>query len=283
MGKRSRGSGRAAALCRAVAFGLATLFSVAGAQAQTSADSEVKSDDSRRVYVFLNEGSDNAAWKRWNDEALALEKKKRNEGVLKRYIAEENEKIAEEQKAFKAEREKRAKETRRRDWRQTLEEDRRDASERAQARLALEIAAELERDVLPQIKIDWEAVSLDGAKISDEGAFYSPIHIDFVWTGEEKESSPFFPSWRFGIPTTLTDVKRTKSWREKTLRNVGLDCALPGESFVGWTFENCRFGLREKPFMSFRFNTCDFADATMSGEFWPSGAITKEALYSTKS
>lgn len=82
LGKRSRGSGSAATLCRAVAFGLATLFSVAGAQAQTqtSADSSVKKDDSRRVYVFLNEGSDNAAWKRWNNEALALEKKKkRNE------------------------------------------------------------------------------------------------------------------------------------------------------------------------------------------------------------
>ncbi len=215
----------------------------------------------------MSGGSDAAAWKRWNDKALALEKKKRNEGVLKRYIAEENEKIAEEQKAFKAEREKRAKETRRRDWRQTLEEDRRSASERAEARLALEIAEELERDVMSQIKIDWEALSLDGAKISDEGTFYSPIHIDFVWTGKEKEEPPFFPSWRFGIPATLADVKRTKSWREKRLRNVGLGCALPGESFVGWTFENCRFGRREQPFMSLRFNTCDFADATMSGDF----------------
>lgn len=109
LGKRSRGSGCAATLYRAVAFGLATLFSVAGAQAQaqtqTSADSAVKEDDSRRVYVFLNEGSDNAAWKRWNNEALALEKKKkRKEGVLKRYIAEEETKIAEERKAVKAER-----------------------------------------------------------------------------------------------------------------------------------------------------------------------------------
>ncbi|MBP3531806.1 MAG: pentapeptide repeat-containing protein [Thermoguttaceae bacterium] len=293
--KRSRGSAVAAAFGRAVAFGAAALLGVAvaaaeekktdgGAQTtstQTSAESEVKSDDSRRVYVFLSGGSDVAAWKRWNDEALALEKKKRNEGVLKRYIAEEDEKIAEEQKAFKAAREKRLQEVEPRDWRQALEEDRRSASERAEARLALEIAAELERDVLSQTKIDWEAVSLDGAKISDEGAFYSPIHMDFVWTDKEKEP-PFFPSWRFGIPATLADVKRTKSWREKTLRDVGLDYALPGESFVGWTFDNCRFGSREKTFMSLRFNTCDFADATISGEFWPSGAITFEQFAATR-
>ncbi|MBQ5790657.1 MAG: hypothetical protein IIW01_10235, partial [Thermoguttaceae bacterium] len=92
LGKRSRGSGNGAtALCRAVAFGLAAFFSVAAvataeektkvgdktAQAQTSADSAVKEDDSRRVYVFLSGNSDAAAWKRWNAEALALEKKKR--------------------------------------------------------------------------------------------------------------------------------------------------------------------------------------------------------------
>ncbi len=290
--KRSRGSGSAvaAAFGRAVAFGVAALLGVAVAAAeekktdggaQTSANASVKSDDSRRVYVFLREDADVEGWKRWREAAIALEKKKRNEGVLKRYIAEEDEKIAEEQKAFKAAREKRLQEVEPRDWRQALEEDRRSASERAEARLALEIAAELERDVLPQIEIDWEAVSLDGAKISDEGAFYSPIHMDFVWTDKEKEP-PFFPSWRFGIPATLADVKRTKSWREKTLRDVGFDCALPGESFAGWTFDNCRFGSREKPFMSLRFNTCDFTDATISGEFWPSGAITFEQFAATR-
>ncbi|MBQ7109780.1 MAG: pentapeptide repeat-containing protein [Thermoguttaceae bacterium] len=293
--KRSRGSGSAAALCRAVAFGLAALLGVAtvaaaeektnvgdkAAQAQTSANSSVKEDDSRRVYVFLNEGSDNAAWKRWREEALALEKKKRKEGVLNRYNAEENEKIAEERKAFNEEWEKRAQETRRRDWRQTLEEDRRSASERAEARLAGDVAEELERDVLPRIEIDWEAVSLDGATIRDEEAVYFPIHIDFVGNDKEKEP-PFYSSWRFGIPATLADVKRTKSWREKTLRNVGLGSALPGESFVGWTFENCRFGLQGKPFMSLRFNTCDFADASISGDFWPSGAITFEQFAATR-
>ncbi|MBQ1277923.1 MAG: hypothetical protein IIY07_04695, partial [Thermoguttaceae bacterium] len=280
--KRSRGSGSGATtLCRAIAFGLATFISVGAAQAQTSADSAVKEDDSRRVYVFLSGNSDVAAWKRWNDEALALEKKKREEGVLNRYNAEENEKIAEERKAFEEERKKRAQETRRRDWRQTLEEDRRNASERAQARLASEVAAELERDVLPQIKIDWEAVSLDGATISDERTDYRPIHIDFIWN-DKKNKPPFYSSWRFGIPATLADVKRTKSWREKTLRNVELGCALPGESFVGWTFENCRFGWREEPFMSLRFNTCDFTDAEISGDFWPSGAITFEQFASTR-
>ena len=294
--KRSRGGGSGAtALCRAVAFGLAALLGVATVarteektnvgdketQAQTSADSAIKEDDSRRVYVFLSGGSDNAAWKRWNDEALALEKKKREEGVLNRYNAEENEKIAEERKAFEEERKKRAQETRRRDWRQTLEEDRRNASERAEARLADEVAAELERDVLPQIEVDWEAVSLDGATISDEKKLYRPIHIDFVGN-DKKGEPPFYSSWRFGIPATLADVKRTKSWREKRLKGVGLDCALPGESFVGWTFENCRFGWREKPFMSLRFNTCDFTDAEISGDFWLSGAITFEQFASTR-
>lgn len=294
LGKRSRGSGNGAtALCRAVAFGLAAFFSVAAVataeektkvgdkteQAQTSADSAVKEDDSRRVYVFLSGGA--AAWKRWNAEALALEEKKREEGVLNRYNAEENEKIAEERKAFEEERKKRAQETRRRDWRQTLDEDRRSANERAEARLASEVAAELERDILPQIEIDWEAVSLDGATISDERTDYRPIYSDFIWN-DKKNKPPFYSSWRFGIPTTLADVKRTKSWREKTLRNVGLGCALPGESFVGWTFENCRFGWREKPFMSLRFNTCDFTDASISGDFWPSGAITFEQFASTR-
>ncbi|MBR2006234.1 MAG: pentapeptide repeat-containing protein, partial [Thermoguttaceae bacterium] len=180
-----------------------------------------------------------------------------------------------------AEREKRAQETRRRDWRRTLEEDRRSAYERAEARLALEIAAELERDVLPRVEVDWETVSLDGAKISDEKAFRVVFRFDFVWNDKEKKP-PFFPSWEFGIPATLADVKRTKSWREKTLRGVGLDCALPGESFVGWTFERCRFGRQEQPFMSLRFNTCDFTDATVSGGFWPSGAITFEQFAATR-
>ena len=274
LGKRSRGSGNAAALCRAVVFGAAALFSVAAVQAQTSADSEVKSDDSRRVYVFLNEGSDNAVWKRWRAESLALEQKKKEDGVLKRYIAEEDAKIAEEQKALEAEREKRAQETRRRDWRRTLEEDRRSANERAEARLALEIAAELERDVLPQVEIDWEAVSLDGATISDNKRS--------IGRGIICPEPKNWPRWNFGIPATLADVKRTKSWREKKLRNVGLDCALPGESFVGWTFENCRFGRPRRPFMSLRFNTCNFADATISGEFWPSGAITFEQFAATR-
>ncbi|MBR4102918.1 MAG: hypothetical protein IKK39_02510, partial [Thermoguttaceae bacterium] len=271
--KRSRGSG-ATALCRAVAFGLATLFSVAGAQAQTSADSEVKSDDSRRVYVFLSEDADVEGWKRWRAESLALEQKKKEDGVLKRYIAEEEAKIAEEQKALEAEREKRAQETRRRDWRQTLEEDRRSVSERAEARLALEIAEELERDVLPQIKIDWEALSLDGATVSDARRS--------VGRGIICPEPKNWARWNFGIPATLADVKRTKSWREKTLRGVGLDCALPGESFVGWTFERCRFGRQEQPFMSLRFNTCDFTDATVSGGFWPSGAITFEQFAATR-
>jgi len=273
LGKRSRGSG-ATAFCRAVALGLATLFSVAGAQAQTSAESEVKSDDSRRVYVFLSEDADVEGWKRWRAESLALEQKKKEDGVLKRYIAEEEAKIAEEQKALEAEREKRAQETRRRDWRQTLEEDRRSASERAEVRLALEIAEELKRDVLPQIKIDWETLSLDGATVSDARRS--------VGRGIICPEPKNWARWNFGIPATLADVKRTQSWREKRLLGVGLECALPGESFVGWTFERCRFGRRDEPFMSLRFNTCDFTDATISGEFWPSGAITFEQFAATR-
>ena len=278
--KRSRGSGSA------VAFGLAALFGVAlaaaektdvGAQTtstQTSAESAVKEDDSQRVYVFLREDADVEGWKRWREAALALEQKKKEDGVLKRYTAEEEEKCAEEAKAFKAAREKQLQEVEPSDWRQALEEDRRRPDERANDRIALEIAEELERDVLPQIKIDWEALSLDGATVSDARRS--------VGRGIICPEPKNWARWNFGIPATLADVKRTKSWREKTLRNVGLDCALPGESFVGWTFENCRFGRQEQSFMSLRFNTCDFTDATISGDFWPSGAITFEQFSATR-
>lgn len=122
--------------------------------------------------------------------------------------------------------------------------------EKAAARRELE--AIVRRYVVPLYISNWEELSLDGVWIDD-------------WNSE-RDAVDGYPN-EYGIPATLDQLRRTKTWREKKARDVIFDCSLEGESFVGWTFERCSFGPHYRSTSPDMLKGCDFADATISGEF----------------
>ncbi len=105
---------------------------------------------------------------------------------------------------------------------------------------------------------DWESLSLDGATLSDD-----PFEIFDEDVGEEN-----------GVPATLAQLRRTKTWREKTAREVVFNASLVGESFAGWTFERCEFGGRWRTSNVCPVKNCDFADATFDDVYFGAPGIT---------
>ena len=114
---------------------------------------------------------------------------------------------------------------------------------------------------------NWETLSLDGATISE---YSTEIFDDDV--GEET-----------GVPATLEQLRRTKTWREKTAREVVFNASLAGESFVDWTFERCEFGGRWNGATRCDFSGCDFADATFDDVYFGAPAITFEQFAASRS
>ncbi len=114
---------------------------------------------------------------------------------------------------------------------------------------------------------NWEALSLDGATISEY-----PTETFDEDVGEET-----------GVPATLEQLRRTKTWREKTAREVVFNASLAGESFVGWTFERCEFGGRWNGATRCDFSGCDFADAMFDDVYFGAPAITFERFAASRS
>ena len=114
---------------------------------------------------------------------------------------------------------------------------------------------------------DWEALSLDGATLSNY-----PFEIFDEDFGEEK-----------GVPATLAQLRRTKTWREKRAREVVFNASFVGESFVGWTFERCEFGGRWRTVYSCVLKDCDFADATFDDVYFGAPGITFEQFAASRS
>ncbi len=111
---------------------------------------------------------------------------------------------------------------------------------------------------------DWDALSLDGATISDEP--FETI-VD--------EDSP-------GFPATFEELRRTKTWREKTARRVRFNCSFDDESFAGWTFERCEFGERRSDGKRCRIDGCDFTDATFDDVYFGVSSITFEQFAASR-
>ncbi|MBQ7109779.1 MAG: pentapeptide repeat-containing protein [Thermoguttaceae bacterium] len=114
---------------------------------------------------------------------------------------------------------------------------------------------------------DWESLSLDGATLSDD-----PFEIFDEDVGEEN-----------GVPATLAQLRRTKTWREKTAREVVFNASLVGESFAGWTFERCEFGGRWRTSNVCPVKNCDFADATFDDVYFGAPGITFEQFAASRS
>lgn len=130
-----------------------------------------------------------------------------------------------------------------------------------QAAARREIEAIATRYLTPAYIPNWEELSLDGFWIDDWHVEFDPI-----------DGYPYY-----GIPATLEQLRRTKTWREKKARDVVFDCSLEGESFAGWTFERCSFGPRYRSAKRDVLKGCDFTDATLNGVYFGSdSAITFE-------
>ena len=194
---------------------------------------------------------------------------------------------------------------------------------RALRRAAAESWRRIEREFWPSVaeKIDWENLNLDGARFDFRpevaGAYDSEnndVYAKFGGFFGELDGLPF--CW--GIPATLEQLERTKSWREKTLRDAEFYRVFTDASFVGWTFENCRFeanrygrgaarfeltdGTGFKPEMRapgdlwhssgkesksdkiVGYDACDFTDATLRNVYFDRAAtITFEQFAATRS
>ncbi|MBR5243090.1 MAG: pentapeptide repeat-containing protein, partial [Thermoguttaceae bacterium] len=110
--------------------------------------------------------------------------------------------------------------------------------ERARLRVAQETWRLIESKIWPELSVDWENLNLDGARFD----FRPEVLYDLDAPGRGFEK---FGGYRWGIPATLDQLKRTKSWRGKTLRGADFYRVLTAASFAGWTLENCRFWADE--------------------------------------
>ncbi|MBQ5790656.1 MAG: pentapeptide repeat-containing protein [Thermoguttaceae bacterium] len=137
-----------------------------------------------------------------------------------------------------------------------------------QAAARREIEAIATRYLTPAYIPNWEELSLDGFWIDDWHVEFDPV-----------DGYPYY-----GIPATLEQLRRTKTWREKKARDVIFDCSLEGESFAGWTFERCSFGPRYRSAKRDVLKGCDFTDATLNGVYFGSdSAITFEQFAASRS
>ena len=137
-----------------------------------------------------------------------------------------------------------------------------------QAAARREIEAIATRYLTPAYIPNWEELSLDGFWIDDWHVEFDPV-----------DGYPYY-----GIPATLEQLRRTKTWREKKARDVVFDCSLEGESFAGWTFERCSFGPRYRLAERDVLKGCDFADATLNGVYFGNdSAITFEQFAASRS
>ena len=115
--------------------------------------------------------------------------------------------------------------------------------ERAKLRVAQERWRRIEREVWPKLEIDWENLNLDGARFD-----FRP-EVSGVYDSTDEDAYPQFYSRQtsggrdlcWGIPATLDQLSKTKSWREKTLRDAEFYRVFTDASFAGWTLEDCRF------------------------------------------
>jgi len=144
----------------------------------------------------------------------------------------------------------------------------RDLPDDEQTAALREVAAIATRYLTPAFIPNWEELSLDGFWIDDWHVEFDPV-----------DGYPYY-----GIPATLDQLRRTKTWREKKARDVIFDCSLEGESFAGWTFERCSFGPRYRTAKRDILKGCDFTDATLNGVYFGNdSAITFEQFAASRS
>ncbi len=145
--------------------------------------------------------------------------------------------------------------------------------ERARLRVAQETWRLIESKVWPELSVDWENLNLDGARFD----FRPEVLYDLDAPGRGFEK---FGGWRWGIPATLEELSRSKSWRDKTLRGADFYRVLTDASFAGWTLENCRFWADENG-QGTAFDAASKApgvgrETRRPGELWQ-GAATENA------
>ncbi|MBP3558387.1 MAG: hypothetical protein J6K20_11900 [Thermoguttaceae bacterium] len=118
---------------------------------------------------------------------------------------------------------------------------------RAELRVAQERWERIEREFWPSVveKIDWENLNLDGARFDFRPEVSDVDDYEDLYGGLwDKFGEPYPVGGRtlcWGIPATLEELRRTKSWRDKTLRAAEFYRVFADASFAGWTLEDCRF------------------------------------------
>ncbi len=119
--------------------------------------------------------------------------------------------------------------------------------ERAELRAAQARWERIEREFWPSVaeKIDWENLDLDGARFDFRPEVADVDDYEDLYGGVwDKFGDPYPVNGNtlcWGIPATLEELKRSKSWREKTLRDAEFYRVFADASFAGWTLEDCRF------------------------------------------
>ncbi|MBQ7814340.1 MAG: hypothetical protein IJ387_07625, partial [Thermoguttaceae bacterium] len=127
--------------------------------------------------------------------------------------------------------------------------------------------------IWPELSVDLENLNLDGARFD----FRPEVLYDLDAPGRGFEK---FGGWRWGIPATLEQLSRSKSWRDKTLRGADFYRVFADASFAGWTLENCRFWADESG-QGTAFDVASKApgvgrETRRPGELWQ-GAATENA------
>ncbi len=148
--------------------------------------------------------------------------------------------------------------------------------ERAELRAAQARWERIEREFWPSVaeKIDWENLNLDGARFDFRPEVADVDDYEDLYGGVwDKFGDPYPVNGNtlcWGIPATLEELKRSKSWREKTLRDAEFYRVFADASFAGWTLEDCRFLANQYNQGATEFDYFNDGELRVPGDLWRS-------------
>ncbi|MBP3531808.1 MAG: hypothetical protein J6K25_11600 [Thermoguttaceae bacterium] len=156
--------------------------------------------------------------------------------------------------------------------------------ERAELRAAQARWERIEREFWPSVaeKIDWENLNLDGARFDFRPEVADVHDYEDLYGGVwDKFGDPYPVNGNtlcWGIPATLEELKRSKSWREKTLRDAEFYRVFADASFAGWTLEDCRFLANQYNQGATEFDYFNDGELRVPGDLWrSSGKIGRKS------
>ncbi|MBQ6826896.1 MAG: hypothetical protein IJO46_02695, partial [Thermoguttaceae bacterium] len=131
-------------------------------------------------------------------------------------------------------------------------------------------------------KIDWENLNLDGARFDFRPEVADVHDYEDLYGGVwDKFGDPYPVNGNtlcWGIPATLEELKRSKSWREKTLRDAEFYRVFADASFAGWTLEDCRFLANQYNQGATEFDYFNAGELRVPGDLWrSSGKIGRKS------